>query len=84
MAMCRKAKAAQMVMDAHSHPGPLRRLCREARSRFIVHGHRLTSLYRRGIRPLNSFIFLKIHKEHHLRRVQVFVYLWNNEAEAIA
>lgn len=76
-------KAAQMIVVAHSHPGPLRRLCREARSLFIVHGHRLTSPYRRCRKPSNPFIVLKIHKKQRQQHVMAFVYLWNNEAGGV-
>jgi len=80
MMMGEAYKAAQMIMVAHSHPGPLRRLCREARARFIVHGHRLASLYRDKNRSLNPFIVLKICKKLRLLQALKDAYLWNNEA----
>ena len=80
MQMTDRAKAARSAATYGDTPGPLRRLCREATSLFIVHGHRLTSLYRRVIKPPIGFIVLKIHKKLRLRRASESVYLWNNEA----
>ncbi len=73
-------KAVRLIMVAQSQTEPLRRLFREARSLFIVHGHRLTSLYRCDRKPPNPFIVLKIHKKHRPLRESGFVYIWNNEA----
>lgn len=84
MAMLKGDKTAQMIVVTHSHPSPLRRSCRVARSYFIVHGHRFTSLYCQVRKPPNPFIVLKIHKKIRLIRRLAFVYLWNNEAGGIA
>ena len=46
---------------------------------FIVHGHRLSSLYRTSIRDQISFIVLKILKLHHQLLAVRFEYFWNNE-----
>lgn len=84
MAVIDARQAARSAATCHDVPGPLRRLCGEARSPFIVHGHRLTSLCRRCRKQPNPFIVLKIHKLHRLRLAEVPVYLRNNEAGGIA
>lgn len=77
-------KAARSAAYLCDVPGPLRRLGGEARSPFIVHGHRLTSLYRRCRKQPNPFIVLKIHKSLRLRLAGALVYLRNNEAGCAA
>ena len=77
-------KAARFGKVTLPAPGPLRRLCGEAKSPFIVHGHRLASLYRSDRKAPIRFIVLKICKNLRLLRVMALAYLQNNEAGAVA
>jgi len=74
------AKAARPATEDSCDPGPLRRWYEEARSPFIVHGHRHACLYRPSIKTRNGFIVLKICKKLYGLQAYNFAYLWNNEA----
>lgn len=60
-------------------PTPSRIFGRGAATSFIVHGHRLSSLYRVAITTHFSFIVLKILTLTRLFAVGDFEYLQNNE-----
>jgi len=62
-------------------PRPDRYLGKGAATPFIVHGHRLSSLYRRGFTTQLPFIVLKILKTLFNRLAVRFEYLQNNEAK---
>jgi hypothetical protein len=49
---------------------------------FTVRGHRLSSLYREGMKPRNPFIVLEILKNPRSPRAGGFEYFWNSEAGA--
>lgn len=74
-----EVKAARRPKVLSDTPGPLRCLVEEAGSSFIVHGHRLPSLYRRCIRPPRGFIVPKISKDQDLHQGVAPGYLQNNE-----
>jgi hypothetical protein len=63
-------------------PEPSRDFGKGAVPFFTVRGHRLSSLYREGMKTRNPFIVLKILKDPRSPRAGGFEYLWNSEAGA--
>ena len=61
-------------------PPPNRIWFKGAATPFIVHGHRLSSLFRLFIPNKKPFIVLKILKSPRVNLNTDFEYLWNNEA----
>jgi len=77
--MIERHDPAQEASGALCSPGPTRRSV-EVAGTFIVHGHRLASLYRDPRKQPKPFIVLKIRKDLRSMPGGGFAYLWNNEA----
>ena len=77
--------AAIPVQDACAQSAlpPSRISCEGAAAPFIVHGHRLSSLYRTPFQQHLSFIVLKILKKQRLPWRTEREYFGNNEAGAV-
>jgi len=68
---------------ARPAPRPVR-ISGKGAAPFIVHGHRLSSLYRAMIKAPIPFIVLKILILQPLHYALDFEYFWNNEAKGAA
>jgi hypothetical protein len=81
--MIERHDPAREASGALCPPGPPRRFS-EVAGAFIVHGHRLASLYRDPIEHPNPFIVPKIRKKLRSMPGGGFAYFWNNEARGRA
>jgi hypothetical protein len=76
------ARTARETSGAHCPPQPACAWFKDA-GPFIVHGHRLASLYRGIMKPPNPFIVLKICNSFTFWLAKGYAYLWNDEAISV-